>query len=144
MKIYLCNINYIMMKSGRISHDTVNKALDEFVEIASKRFPEIESMVVFGSVARGTHNKNSDIDLLVVTNNRKLEDGLDSLAFDMTLKYGEVFGLVIRTPAEIKYLIKLGSPLMDAILTDGEIKYGTKAIKRTCGKGIRIGAGIPA
>jgi len=98
-----------MMKSATKTPNTITKAINEFVETASKKFPEIESMVVFGSVARGTY-----------------------------------FGLIIRTPEEIKYLIKLGSPLMDAILTDGKIKYGTETFKRTCGEGIGIGAGVPA
>jgi len=124
--------------------NTVIKAINEFVEIAIKKFPGIKAIVIFGSVARGTYNKDSDIDMLVVTNDRRIHEDLDSLAFDMTLKYGEVFGLIIRTPGEIKYLIKLGSPLMDAILTEGKIKYGIETFKRTCEKGIGIGAGIPA
>ncbi|ODS36042.1 hypothetical protein BEH94_04670 [Candidatus Altiarchaeales archaeon WOR_SM1_SCG] len=133
-----------MMKSATKTPNTITKAINEFVETASKKFPEIESIVVFGSVARGTYNKDSDIDLLVVVRDHKIQKYLDSLAFDMTLKYGEVFGLIVRTPEEIKYLIKLGTPLMDAVLTEGKIKYGTETFKRTCGKGIGIGAGIPA
>jgi len=132
------------MKSATKTPNTITKAINEFVETASKKFPEIESMVVFGSVARGTYDKDSDIDLLVVVKDKKIQDGLDALVVDILLKYNEVFGLIIRTPEEIKYLIKLGSPLMDAILTDGKIKYGTETFKRTCGEGIGIGAGVPA
>ena len=126
------------------TRDTITKAINEFVETACRKFPEIKSIVVFGSTARGTYNKDSDIDLLVMANDRKIREGLAALAFDMTLKYGEVFELIVRTPEEIKYLIKLGSPFMDAILTDGEIKYGTETFKRTCGKRIGTGAGVPA
>jgi len=113
----------------------------EFVKRAKEKFSDkLLSVVVFGSSARGTSDKESDIDLLIVAKDNKIKKELASLAFDMTLKYSEVFEMVVRTPEQIKYLIKLGSPFMDTIFKEGSIVYGTQTFKRTCGEGVGVSA----
>jgi len=122
----------------------VSEAIDEFINLARRSFPEIESIVIFGSIARGGSNKESDIDVLVIAKDQRIQRELAYLSFDLTLKYGEVFEIVVRTPQQIKELIRLGSPFIDAIISEGVIVYGTETFKRTCKEGIGIGAGVPS
>ncbi|KZX14223.1 nucleotidyltransferase domain-containing protein [Methanobrevibacter filiformis] len=55
--------------------------------------PEIEKIILFGSVARGEDNKDSDIDILIVTFNvdddLMIEDEIYGKTFDILLETGE-------------------------------------------------------
>ena len=72
--------------------DKYRKAVDEFVErVLDKYSDRIDSIILFGSVARGEAKEESDIDILVVT---KVEDfrlrrTLIGIAFDILLQTGE-------------------------------------------------------
>jgi predicted nucleotidyltransferase len=68
------------------------KALDEFVKRAIHAYGDrIQSITLFGSVAKGTARADSDIDLLVVVDKEdfRLRRELISLAFDILLEMGE-------------------------------------------------------
>ncbi len=122
----------------------ISDAIDEFVKLARISFPEIESIVIFGSIARDSGNKESDIDVLVIAKDQGIQRELAYLSFDLTLKYKEVFEVVVRTPQQIRELIRLGSPFIDAVINEGVIVYGAEAFKRTCKEGIGISRGIPS
>ena len=72
--------------------DKYQKAVDEFVEKVSDKYSDrIDSIILFGSVARGEAREESDIDILIVT---KVEDfrlrrTLIGIAFDILLQTGE-------------------------------------------------------
>ena len=72
--------------------DKYQKAVDEFVERVSDKYSDrIDSIILFGSVARGEAREESDIDILIVT---KVEDfrlrrTLIGIAFDILLQTGE-------------------------------------------------------
>jgi|GEM_PF-818512 len=133
-----------MGREFKLSTNAISKATEEFVELARRSFPGIESIVIFGSIARGVGNKESDIDVLVIAKDQRIQKELAYLSFDLTLKYGEVFEVVVRTPQQIKELIRLGSPFIDAVISEGVIVYGTEAFKRTCREGTGIIRGIPS
>ena len=68
------------------------KALNLFVKRASQaRGDRIESITLFGSVARGTARPDSDMDLLVIIDKEdfRLRRELISIAFDILLVTGE-------------------------------------------------------
>lgn len=46
--------------------EAVRRAVDEHVRHLTARHPELEEVILFGSVARGTAVPGSDVDLLVV------------------------------------------------------------------------------
>ena len=67
------------------------KALDLFVKRASQAHGDrIESVTLFGSVARGTARPDSDMDLLVIVDKEdfRLRRELISIAFDILLETG--------------------------------------------------------
>lgn len=68
------------------------KAVEEFVRRALSRYGDrIESIILFGSVARGEAKEDSDIDILVVTKKEdfRLRRMLIEIAFDILLDTGE-------------------------------------------------------
>lgn len=60
---------------------------------------EIIRMILFGSVARGDDNDESDIDILIVVNhdNRELESLIDNIVVDFILKKEEVISPHVMT-----------------------------------------------
>ena len=59
----------------------------------SLNHPEIEKIILFGSVARGEDTKESDIDILIVTcninNDLKISDDVYGKVMDILLETGE-------------------------------------------------------
>jgi len=59
----------------------------------SLNHPEIEKIILFGSVARGDDTEDSDIDILIITTNidddLKIEDDIYGKTFDILLETGE-------------------------------------------------------
>lgn len=59
----------------------------------------VDSIVLFGSVARGTADQESDVDLLIVLKEQpdhKVRNRISSLLLDINLEYGTNFsGLVV-------------------------------------------------
>lgn len=59
----------------------------------SLNHPEIEKIILFGSVARGDDSKDSDIDIIIITSNinddLKIEDEIYGKTFDTLLETGE-------------------------------------------------------
>ncbi|KZX14948.1 nucleotidyltransferase domain-containing protein [Methanobrevibacter filiformis] len=60
---------------------------------SSLNHPEIEKIILYGSVARNEDKKDSDIDILIVTSNidddLKIRDNIYSKTFDTLLETGE-------------------------------------------------------
>jgi predicted nucleotidyltransferase len=71
----------------------------EFAE--SLKHSEIEKIILFGSVARGDDNKDSDIDILVITSEKsdksKIKDDIYSRTFDILMKTGEYVSVKIKS-----------------------------------------------
>jgi len=68
------------------------KAADEFVRRALEKYGDkIDSIILFGSVARGEAKEDSDIDVLIVTKKEdfRLRRALVGLAFDILLETRE-------------------------------------------------------
>ena len=64
----------------------------EFVNVALEKYGEkIESIILFGSVARGEAKEDSDIDILIVTKDEdfRLRHVLIGIAFDILLETEE-------------------------------------------------------
>jgi len=88
---------------------------------SSLNHPEIEKIILYGSVARNQDNKNSDIDILIITSNidddLKIEDDIYSKTFDILLETGEDISVQI-IPNE-HYQKHLDFPFYINIAKDG-------------------------
>jgi len=72
----------------------LNKTLEKYPELRKtikniQQNKEIELAVLFGSYARGTANKNSDIDVFIETKDRNLKKELELLNSRLSVKIGE-------------------------------------------------------
>ncbi|MCL2156545.1 MAG: nucleotidyltransferase domain-containing protein [Methanobrevibacter sp.] len=62
----------------------------------SLKLQEIEKIILFGSVAREDDDADSDIDILIITNNKdEIEDDVSDKSFDFLLKTREYISPVI-------------------------------------------------
>ena len=73
-------------------------ALKEFVDgIVPMMGKQLEQIILYGSVARGTNTEESDVDIALIihgTIDDNLEDKLLDFIVDMNLKYDRVFSVV--------------------------------------------------
>lgn len=73
-------------------------ALREFVDgIVPMMGKQLDQIILYGSVARGTNTEESDIDIALIIHgviSDKLEDELLDFIVDMNLKYNRVFSIV--------------------------------------------------
>jgi predicted nucleotidyltransferase len=67
----------------------------------SLNHPEIEKIILFGSVARGEDRKDSDIDILIITkddgDDLKIEDDVYTKVTDYIIKIGEYLSVKMRS-----------------------------------------------
>ena len=78
------------------------KIAREFATRAASAFgAHLDRIVLFGSVARGTDGPESDVDILVLMRHRPADvcDGLDAIAFDLTLAAGRSPSLILYPSA---------------------------------------------
>ena len=62
------------------------------------------SVILYGSVARGTATQDSDVDIAIIINGKMdeaMEDALSDVIVDMNLKYDRVFSVVDIDKAEM-------------------------------------------
>jgi len=75
-------------------HHKINKTLMRYPELRNivekvEKNPEIRFAVLFGSYAKGTAGKESDIDLFIETKNRRLKYELELLNSKLSVKIGD-------------------------------------------------------
>jgi len=84
---------------------------------------EVTSAVIFGSFARGEMTAESDIDLLVVTDDRRTLDAvleaLDASTQELRAAIGAPMSVVGYTLAEARALVGRGDSAMDGVLREG-------------------------
>ena len=80
----------------------------------------IREMRVFGSSARGDTRKESDIDVWVCLAelNRKIEEGLFDIAYDVELKYDCLIDLIAVSEQDLDGKIGI-APIQRNILSEG-------------------------
>jgi uncharacterized protein len=102
--------------------DSVDALRDRLVDALDP-----ESIILFGSTARGTGTEDSDIDLLIVkrTTKRPIDRRIEAerALFDRT---GPV-DLFVYTPEEVRRLYEQGSPFIEEIVETGRVLYMRKS-----------------
>lgn len=103
--------------------------MEEFKDKCREKFGlDLVSIVLFGSYARGTATKYSDIDLLAVVKNlprdwRERDMILDDLEFYFLKKHHKRIFPILTTPEAIINSVKRGNPLFYGILTGYAILF---------------------
>lgn len=103
------------------------RALDDFVErVETANLPSVRRLLVFGSVARGTHSVDSDIDVLAVLEEGAdvpaVEETLRDVAYDVMLDHGTVFS--IHGVTEDRLDGRSDHPFFQRVTAEGRPIYG--------------------
>jgi uncharacterized protein len=88
-------------------------------ELGSK----LDSIVLYGSVARGDFRKESDIDLLLVSNENGPTEKAYVIGYDIDIKNNTVTSILIYSNQELSHKIALGSPFIRNVISEGKIIY---------------------
>ena len=94
------------------------KAVDEFVEkVLDKYSDRIDSIILFGSVARGEAKEESDIDILVIWKGDEAEGwrAMTGLAFDVLLDEEEYISVKVLGLEDLK----AENPFIKNVLEEG-------------------------
>jgi predicted nucleotidyltransferase len=109
---------------------SITVAYEKIVAHLTERLVEdlgdkIESIVLYGSVARNEAHEDSDIDILVVTrdDDRKLYDRISKIRTRIDLDNNTLTTLVQMSRNELERYLKLGSPFMESVVKEGVILY---------------------
>lgn len=82
-----------------------------------------EKIIAFGSTTSSDVNEDSDIDLLVIKNDkRRLIDRIGDVSgmFEHTLPVD----ILVYTPKEIEKLTRWGDPFIKTIVSEGKVLHG--------------------
>ncbi len=71
-----------------MDQDSHMEAFEAFAEYVLDQFHTVESVVLFGSVARGEHGIYSDVDVLITVSNLSERAEIEDAAFSITNEYG--------------------------------------------------------
>lgn len=97
-------------------------------DIKKIKTPGIVSIILFGSVAKGSDDAGSDIDILVVVNERednlKVADEISLNETDFVKKYGNVLSPVIMSRSEFKSGFRNKNSLITDIIKTGRTIAG--------------------
>lgn len=88
---------------------------------------QLVRIVLYGSVARGTNTKESDVDVALIvkgTLDEGTEDKLSDFIVDMNLKYDKVFS-VIDIDAEKFFKWEAAVPFYQNVIREGVILWQT-------------------
>lgn len=105
-KAYLCSLNIENEKSFALiqlaeieKREGLNKELKLILEDFVKSAESSISIVLFGSYAKGIATKESDIDILLISKEKKR---IDKIIKEIYAKYGKEINAIIMTPEDFK------------------------------------------
>jgi predicted nucleotidyltransferase len=103
----------------------VNKGLklilEDFVELMKSQLKNRVIVVLFGSYAKGTATKESDIDILLIS---KGKIDVEKITREIYAKYGKEITPIVMTPNDFKK--QMEKALIKEIIKDHYILYGVE------------------
>lgn len=98
------HILYSILNSSFKTERNVLNELKKMIADAINGLPEIELVVLFGSITKGSERADSDVDIFIICKGEKskLEDKLKDLANVSQNKFGNPVSLMIKHNKELK------------------------------------------
>jgi len=111
-------------KSYAIQHLTKDQRATVFgyLKILQEKYRDkIGQVVLFGSVARGESDEESDVDIMIVLKNgsRKLRDEISMASFDLILRNNVILSPMVMDRKTYEWHKKYRDPLYNDIERDG-------------------------
>ncbi|MFC1505728.1 nucleotidyltransferase domain-containing protein [Thermoproteota archaeon] len=111
-------------------HRRLAWALQDLAKRVFELLPQIQTVLLFGSAARGALTKTSDVDLLVIVPTieqdafNTLMKSVDSLAADIRGMYGFPFSILTMTMKDFEAAILEKKRIVQDVLRDGIVLFG--------------------
>ncbi len=102
------------------SNKELKLVLEDFVKSAGSQI-DIASIVLFGSYAKGSATKESDIDVLLISREK---EGIDKVTKEIHAKYGKEISIVLMSPKDFKK--QKDNALIKEIINSHYILHGTE------------------
>ena len=105
-----------------------SKTLEKFRERVLKELKDrVYSIVVYGSLTRGEYTKDSDIDILVIGENKADWERVSRIAYEIDFENGfrTFITTIFLTKDEFEYRLKAGDPFIHNVLKEGVALYDT-------------------
>jgi len=83
----------------------------------------IDSIILYGSVARKEAREESDIDLLIVTSDKSIRREVVSISYEVDLEDGTFTSHVYITPQEFEKYVEWGDPFLKEVLRQGVVLF---------------------
>ena len=102
------------------------EAVGEFVRRVKEKYEDkIDSIILFGSVARGEAREDSDVDILVVVKERNIEDMKEiyGIAFEVSMEHSQGISPKVYTESEVLNRIEMDAPFIKEVLKGGVSLY---------------------
>jgi predicted nucleotidyltransferase len=90
-----------------------------------EKYPEVLGVLLYGSVAKGNVDEESDVDLLVVSEN--LLDLADD-EYEISMKYGVAFGITSMVLTEFLAVLRFKSAFLFGILEGYDVLFDRSRI----------------
>ena len=102
---------------------------DKLIEELGDR---IDAIVLYGSVAKKEADKNSDIDILIVTrdDDKRLYDRISKIRTRIDLENDTLTSLVQMSRIELEQYAKLGSPFLENVTKKGVTLHDNGILKK--------------
>jgi len=118
------------------------KALIDFKDRVVKELGDrVESIVVYGSVARGEAGKDSDIDVLIVGKAKEIRSKVSEIGYEVDYEnnFETFITPIYYTTEELEHRTRVRSPFIYEVLKEGVSLYDNGAFKRIREKMLRAG-----
>ena len=90
----------------------------------------INSIVIYGSVARGDARDDSDIDMFVVIKDDSLFRSVSDIGYSVDMKNRTHTSFFWATPREVIRMAKNHSPFIDSVAAEGIVLYDRGTFRR--------------
>ncbi len=109
------------------------KTLERFKKkVLNELRDRVFSIIVYGSLARGTYTKDSDIDILVIGRDKKDWKKVSEIAYEIDFEneFRTFITTIFLTKDEFEYRLKAGDPFIHNVLKEGVTLYDAGVYER--------------
>ncbi len=100
--------------------DNERTALADYVSLLRQKFPDqIEQVILFGSKARGDADSESDLDLLIVVQDPRVQGQLHEGKLEIEIAHKVVFGGTSMNAEEFEWNREHRSPIYRSVISEG-------------------------
>ncbi|MCK5562162.1 MAG: nucleotidyltransferase domain-containing protein [Thermoplasmata archaeon] len=120
---YKCNSDSVLFSLFEDLFRGEQKVNDNMINLLKSRLRNIGTSILFGSFARGEESFDSDLDLLIVTEDKdKAEAKLEELTEELLIRFSISLSPIILAPEELK--AKSQKAFIKEALSEGKIIVG--------------------